>query len=232
MGDTASVDLTEYTRRLLDRRESADAPLRIVQVGHPALRRPARDARGALEPEILAELVDAMTLTMHEAPGVGLAAPQIGLPLRLFVAQDRFASEDGDEEDDLLERRPLPLRAMLDPSYEAIGTERVLAWEGCLSMDGFSSIVPRARRIAFRGTELRADGSLEEVQEEHLGWTARILQHETDHLAGTICHDLCIPRSIVANRHAPRYAYLPDAVTELGLEGEIATLGSGQIRLP
>lgn len=226
------MDTTELTRRILDRRPREDAPLRIVQAGHPALRRTAVAARDRLEPELLLELADAMTLTMREAPGVGLAAPQIGLPVRFYVVEDRYAGEPGeDEEDDLLERRPLALRALLDPVVEPLGTERVFAFEGCLSVDGWQSIVPRARRVRLRATELLPGGELREVDEEHVGWTARILQHETDHLAGTLCHDRMVPRSFIEAGYTPHYADLGEAVRRLGLTGDITELGEGEVVL-
>ncbi|MBB5831759.1 peptide deformylase [Brachybacterium aquaticum] len=226
------MDTTELTRRILDRRPREDAPLRIVQAGHPALRRTAVAARDRLESELLLELADAMTLTMREAPGVGLAAPQIGLPVRFYVVEDRYAGEPGeDEEDDLLERRPLALRALLDPVVEPLGTERVFAFEGCLSVDGWQSIVPRARRVRLRATELLPGGELREVDEEHVGWTARILQHETDHLAGTLCHDRMVPRSFIEAGYTPHYADLGEAVRRLGLTGDITELGEGEVVL-
>lgn len=227
------MDLIDYTSRLLERRDSAQSPLRIVQTGHPALRRRARPAEGALPDELLRELVGAMVITMHDAPGVGLAAPQVGLPLALFVAEDRFGpEEDEDPQDDVLERTGLEPIVVLDPSYEVLGRERVLAWEGCLSVDGFSSIVPRSRRVRLRGRELMEDGTLSDLDLELSGWSARIMQHETDHLQGTLCHDLAVPRSVIANRWVGRYADLPDAVRELGLTGEIETLGSGEVIIP
>lgn len=227
------MDISDLARRLLDRRDSADAPLRIVQTGHPALRRRAAGAVARLDAglaELLPELADAMTLTMREAPGVGLAAPQIGLPLQMVVVEDRYAGDEGeDEEDDLLERRPLALRALLDPAIELLGTEQVYAWEGCLSVDGFSSIVPRSRRVRLRATELLPTGELREVDEEHAGWTARILQHETDHLHGVLCHDRSVPRSFSDNAYVPRLAELPEAVRRLGLTGDIERLGDGEV---
>src|SRR5699024_6168702 len=88
--------------------------------------------------------------------------------------------EERDAEDDLLERRPVPLRALLDPQVTLLGTERVYAWEGCLSVDGWQSIVPRSRRVRVQALELLPGGELREIDEEHVGWPARILQHETD----------------------------------------------------
>lgn len=225
------MDITQLTRKILDRRARPTDPLRIVQAGHPALRRTAVDARDRLEPELLGELVRAMALTMREAPGVGLAAPQVGLPLRLFVIEDRYAGEDGDPEDRLLERTPVPLRALLDPVVEPLGDERVYAWEGCLSVDGWSSIVARSRRVRLTALELLGDGRMREVDEEHVGWPARILQHETDHLAGTLCHDVSVPRSFIETGYVHHYADLPEAVRRLGLTGEITSLGEGEVRI-
>lgn len=226
------MDTAELTRKILDRRPREGAPLRIVQAGHPALRRTAVVARDRLGPELLLELADAMTVTMREAPGVGLAAPQIGLPLSVYVVEDPFAAEPGeDPEDELLERRPLALRALLDPVVDALGDETVFAFEGCLSVDGWQSIVPRARRVRLRAHELLPGGELREVDEEHTGWTARILQHETDHLAGTLCHDRMVPRSFVEAGYTAHYSDLGEAVRRLGLAGEITQLGEGEVVL-
>jgi peptide deformylase len=228
--DTGAVDITELTRKILDRRAKDDDPLRIVQAGHPALRRRAVRAQGRLEPDLLSELARAMTVTMRAAPGVGLAAPQVGLPLSFYVVEDRYASAPGeDADDDLLERRPLALRALLDPVLEPLRDQRVYAFEGCLSVDGWQSIVPRSRRVRLRATELLGDGRLQDVDEEHTGWTARILQHETDHLAGTLCHDVSVPRSFIDAGYGSHYADLGEAVRRLGLTGEITELEPGEV---
>lgn len=227
------MDLTDLIRRTLDRRPEPGAPLRIVQAGHPALRRRAVSPAERVEPALLAELAEAMTVTMRRAPGVGLAAPQVGIPLRLVVVEDAHASAPGeDPEDDLLERRPLPLRTLADPVLEPLGEQDVVAWEGCLSVSGWRSIVPRARRVRLRATELDAAGQGTDVDEEHLGWTARILQHETDHLHGVLCHDRMVPRSYVDEAYVHHYAEIPEAVRRLGLTGPIAELGPGQVVLP
>lgn len=230
--DTGEVDITELTRKILDRRAKDSDPLRIVQAGHPALRRKAVSAVGRIDAGLLMELAEAMTITMHKAPGVGLAAPQVGLPLRFYVVEDSFAAEEGeDPEDDLLERRPLALRALLDPVVEPLGEQRVYAFEGCLSVDGWQSIVPRARRVRLRATELLRDGRLQEIDEEHVGWTARIFQHETDHLGGTLCHDVSVPRSFMEAGYTAHYADLGEAARRLGLTGEITELGDGEVMI-
>lgn len=229
------MDIVELTEKILDRRDGPEQPLRIVQAGHPALRRRGqdvmKDGEARLAPELLLRLAEAMTVTMRRAPGVGLAAPQIGLPLRMFVLEDPFASEPGeDADDDLHERTPVPLRCLLDPAYEILGAERVYAYEGCLSVDGWQSIVPRPRRVRISAVELAGDGSLHPIDEEHVGWPARILQHETDHLDGTLCHDRGVPRSFVESRYAARYS-VHEAVDRLGLAGEITRLAPGQVVL-
>ncbi|ASK66790.1 N-formylmethionyl-tRNA deformylase [Brachybacterium avium] len=230
MRDTGAVDINELTRKILDRRAQDGDALRIVQAGHPALRRRAVPARGRMDLELLCELAEAMTVTMRAAPGVGLAAPQVGLPLSFYVVEDASASEPGEDAgDDLLERRPLALRALLDPVLEPLGSQRVYAFEGCLSVDGWQSIVPRSRRVRLRAVELLSDGRLEEVDEEHVGWTARILQHETDHLAGTLCHDVSVPRSFIDAAYVEHYGDLAEAVSRLGLTGEIAELAPGEV---
>ncbi|MCS6712589.1 peptide deformylase [Brachybacterium sp. EF45031] len=224
------MDLLDLTTRVLARRESPTDPLRIVQAGHPALRVRSRDWDGQLPAAVLTELVEAMTLTMRHAPGVGLAAPQVGIPLRLVVMEDRV--QPGEEsEHDPLERRGMPLRCVLNPEYEVLGDERVYFWEGCLSVDGWMSLVPRGRRVRMRAQELRADGTIIPAEEELTGWSARIVQHETDHLAGTLCHDRSVPRSLVRDHYTSRYADLTEAVRFLGLEGDVTRLDPGEVVL-
>ena len=87
--------------------------------------------------------------------------------------------------------------------------------------------MPRTRRVRLRALELLPGGSVSEVDEEHTGWTARILQHETDHLAGTLCHDRMVPRSFVEEGYTARYADLGEAVRRLGRAGESTQRGEG-----
>ena len=242
------MDLTDLVTKTLDRRTRSGSSLRIAQAGHPALRSRSRDGEAKLPTALLLELVEAMTVTMRQAPGVGLAAPQVGIPMRLFVMEDRIQDEetaegggvDGASQDpqdprhvDPLERGPVPLRVFLDPSYEVLepstgGHETVYAWEGCLSVDDWRSIVPRPRTILFRGLEVGGLGEVTPVEEVHRGWPARILQHETDHLAGILCHDRAVPRSFVQSRYMDRYGEMPEAVRWLGLEGDVTRLGPGE----
>lgn len=222
--------LTDHVATVLARREKPESPLRITQAGHPALRAPMRRFRGQLPTSQLLDLVTAMAITMRDAPGVGIAAPQVGIPLKLFLIEDAYAPEEWDPADPL-ERRAVSLRAMVNPSYEILPDDTVYAWEGCLSVDGWQSIVPRGRRIRLRGQEIFADGSLHEVDEEHVGWTARIYQHEIDHLSGVLCHDRSVPRSFVESRYTMKYEDMSEAAATLGLSGDITYLAPGEVRL-
>ena len=170
--------------------------LPIVQVGDPVLRaRAAAIAPGELPS--LSGLIADMKETMHAAPGVGLAAPQIGRSLQLAVIED---TTDGltDEQREARDRRAVPFHVIVNPSIQPIGDEVVLAYEGCLSFKGFVMIVPRARRV--RVEALDEHGA--PVVIEASGWYARILQHEIDHLHGIVCCDRMDPRTLstVENR--------------------------------
>lgn len=173
----------------------------IVQAGHPVLRTAALPFEGQLDAELLGALIAIMRRTMHAAPGVGLAAPQIGLPLRLAVLEDGWA---GDEQVAAVRSRsPLPFVAMLNPVYVPVGAERSAFYEGCLSVRGYTAVVRRAERVEARWTA--PDGAARGA--EFTGWQARIVQHETDHLAGTLYLDKAEPRSLCSNEeYAARWA--------------------------
>jgi peptide deformylase len=134
-----------------------------------------------------------MRACMHEAPGVGLAAPQVGLALQLAVIEDREEYHK-DVSEALLqerERSPVPFHVIVNPVIEEVGGEKAEFFEGCLSLSGFSALVPRAR--AVRVTCLDERGELKVI--EASGWYARILQHEVDHLNGTLYIDRMRTRS-------------------------------------
>jgi peptide deformylase len=152
------------------------AILKIARMGHPVLVRrcdPVRDP-GAAE---IRRLVADMMETMEDAPGVGLAAPQVHVPLRLFVF--RVPGERGEDDPDDL---PLGNTVLINPELELLSDERVLNWEGCLSIPGLRAGVPRAPRVRYRGMD--CDGNV--VEREASGFHARIVQHEYDHLDGIL----------------------------------------------
>lgn len=164
----------------------------IVQLGHPALRQPALPCDGQLDDGELTALISLMRRVMHAAPGVGLAAPQLGIPLQVAVLEDTF--EDPDLTD-LRERLPLPFFTIINPAYEPAAPETVEFYEGCLSFNGYQGVVPRYRSVSLRYTDT---GGVPVEQTFH-GWQARIVQHETDHLAGTVYVDKVLTRSLCSN---------------------------------
>lgn len=166
--------------------------VRIDQAGHPVLRMRAMRLDGQLEPAVLAELIAVMRRTMRAAPGVGLAAPQIGLPIALAVVAD--PGVDDPEIAEVRERPELPFRVIVNPQYRAVADDpqRVGFYEGCLSVEGYQAVVPRLRRIRLTGQDEHG----RELDEELTGWPARIVQHETDHLNGMLYLDRAQLRSL------------------------------------
>ena len=176
----------------------------IVAAGSPVLRTAAHPYDGQLADDELAALVALMRRTMHAAPGVGLAAPQVGLPLALAVVEDPgVGAADVARE---RERPALPFRVLVNPSYEAVDDERVGFYEGCLSVPGYAAVVARLRRVRLTGQ----DETGAELDEVVTGWPARIVQHETDHLHGTLYLDRAELRSLaLADGAAARWAAEP-----------------------
>jgi peptide deformylase len=168
--------------------------LEIVQAGNPVLRQRARAlAPAEIRGREIQKLIESMHASMRAAPGVGLAAPQVGLSLQIAVIEDR-ADYHKDVEEAVLkerERRPVPFHAIINPVLEEIGNERVEFFEGCLSVSGFSALVPRARSV--RVTCLDERGREKVIQAT--GWYARILQHEIDHLNGMLYIDRMASRT-------------------------------------
>jgi peptide deformylase len=168
--------------------------LEIVQAGNPILRQRARPLSVAeIRSREIQKLIDSMRTCMHEAPGVGLAAPQLGLALQLAVIEDREEYHK-DVSEALLrerERSPVPFHVLVNPAIEEMGGEKAEFFEGCLSLSGVSALVARAR--AVRVTCLDEHGKHKVI--EASGWYARILQHEIDHLNGTLYIDRMRTRS-------------------------------------
>ncbi|MDX2594514.1 MULTISPECIES: peptide deformylase [Streptomyces] len=172
---------------------AAGGPLPIVTAGQPVLRRGAEPYEGQLSPALLARFVEALRVTMHAAPGVGLAAPQVGIPLRIAVVEDPAPVP---EEVALVRGRvPQPFRVLVNPSYEPVGDTRAAFFEGCLSVPGWQAVVARHAEVRLRGE----DGQGRALDEVVGGWPARIVQHETDHLDGTLYLDRAELRSLSTN---------------------------------
>ena len=179
--------------------------LPIVSAGDPVLRNPAQPiALSKLgSPDLLA-LVELMIATMRAAPGVGLAAPQIGLPLRLIVLEDPEEAVGALTEEARAERGrvPVPVTAIVNPVLRLCDGPRDTFFEGCLSVPGYSALVARARVVEVTGlTPLGAPFAWRVS-----GWPARILQHECDHLDGTLYVDRMISRSLCSGPNTGRWA--------------------------
>jgi peptide deformylase len=152
------------------------AILKIARMGHPVLLRKCDKVADPGAPEIRRLVADMME-TMEDAPGVGLAAPQVYQPLRLFVFRVPGGRETQDADD-----IPLGNTVLINPEVELVGEERVMGWEGCLSIPDLRAAVPRARRVRYRGVD--CDGT--PIEREVSGFHARIVQHEYDHLDGIL----------------------------------------------
>ncbi|MFE4680598.1 peptide deformylase [Streptomyces sp. NPDC056721] len=181
-----SVPLSDRVEELL----AGEHPLPVVEAGDPVLRSRAQTYDGQLAPALLERLITAMRASMHAAPGVGLAAPQIGVPLRIAVIED--AAEVPEEVRVTRGRVPQPFRVLVNPSYVPVGAHRAAFFEGCLSVPGLQAVVSRHQRVRLRGLDERG----RTVDEEFTGWPARIVQHETDHLHGTLYLDRSELRSL------------------------------------
>ncbi|MGH3652708.1 peptide deformylase [Glutamicibacter sp.] len=183
-------DIENIVREVL---ETADENLilPIVQLGHPVLRQQAVAYEHQLPQELLEELLEAMRQTMYDAPGVGLAAPQVGIPLQIAVLEDLYPIPE--EAASQREREPLEYFEIFNPVYTATTEREAVFYEGCLSFDGFQGVVTRPADI----TATFKDRDGQEITRGFSGWQARIVQHETDHLSGTVYIDKAVTRSLI-----------------------------------
>lgn len=173
----------------------------IVQLGHPVLRAPAEAYDGQLDGEELSALLSVMRQAMHDAPGVGLAAPQLGIPLRIAVIEDVI--EQPEEIVRVRERAPLPYFALINPTYVPIGSETASFYEGCLSFTGWQAVVQRHHSVQLEYLSPEST----QLTRHFSGWPARIVQHETDHLNGTIYIDKANTRSLASSaEYSERWA--------------------------
>lgn len=169
--------------------------LKIVSVGEAVLRQQARplSPEEVRSPEIQ-QLIQHMRETMNDAPGVGLAAPQVGMPLQLAVIEDKqeyFATATPEQIAER-ERIPVNFHVIVNPVLHLKSEPEAEFFEGCLSVPGITAIVPRARHV--RVDCLDEAGAARVI--EASGWYARILQHEIDHLRGVLFLDRMYSRSV------------------------------------
>lgn len=153
--------------------------LKIARLGHPVLRDVAEPVDDPGDPDV-GRLIADMIATMHDASGIGLAAPQVYQSRRIIVFHVPSARR---AEDDV--EPPVEVTALINPSVEPVGDEIELGMEGCLSIPGLRALVPRPATIRYRG--LTPDG--ETVDRVASGLHARVVQHEVDHLDGVLYLD-------------------------------------------
>lgn len=169
--------------------------LPIIQAGDPVLRQPARALRpDEIRTREIRELIVNMKETMRDAPGVGLAAPQVGRGLQLAVIEDRaeYTKDWTAEQLAERERRPIDFHVIINPRL-TLGAGGLEFFEGCLSLNGLMALVPRAREATVECLDEHGKPRVIQAQ----GWYARILQHEVDHLGGTIYVDRMLPRTLM-----------------------------------
>jgi peptide deformylase len=152
------------------------AILKIARMGHPVLLQRAEPVADPTAPEIR-RLVADMVETMEDAYGAGLAAPQVHVPLRLFVFRAPPQRGTGDADD-----TPMPITAVINPVVTLLGEDMRLRWEGCLSIPGLRAAVPRSWRIRYSGVDVEG----QPVGGEVTGFHAGVVQHEFDHLDGIL----------------------------------------------
>jgi peptide deformylase len=233
-GKHVDKKLNREVERLLKSSRS-DGLLPIVAAGDPVLRQQSMKYTGQLSEKTLKKLIAAMRTTMLEAPGVGLAGPQVGIPLAFAVVEDHVDSGDdygdvdagddfgGDDDEamgsdsdptsdsdemeaeDPREFAEFPFHTIINPHYEPLGSETRSFYEGCLSVPGFQAV--RRRWLDVNATWQDEDGV--EHSERLRGWPARIFQHETDHLSGELYIDKAEIRSLSSDDNLGEYWWEP-----------------------
>jgi peptide deformylase len=168
--------------------------LKLLQAGDAVLRQRARP----LTPDEICsrstqELIEHMKETMRDAPGVGLAAPQVGISLQLAVIEDREEYFKDAAADQLRERerKPVPFHVIINPQITLASGGPLEFFEGCLSLAGFCALVPRSGTVRVECLNEKGEQRVIEAS----GWYARILQHEIDHLDGAMYVDRMHSRS-------------------------------------
>ncbi len=152
--------------------------LKVARIGHPVVRRPALPVSPeALRSPVLQRLIDDMRQTMYEYDGVGLAAPQIHESLRLAVLEVPTSDERT--------QGGVAFTVLVNPVVTPLGPETVDGWEGCLSVPGLRGLVPRFARLRLEALDRQGQPYTLEAE----GFHARVIQHECDHLDGSVYLD-------------------------------------------
>jgi peptide deformylase len=192
--------------------------LTIVQAGDPALRKKGRTlTKEEIASPRIQELIESMRDAMREAPGVGLAAPQIGESIQLAVIEDRaeYLADLSADQLKRYQRAAIPFHVIINPKLTAVDDSSATFFEGCLSVNGFTAIVERALNVRVECLNERG----EEITINAHGWYARILQHEIDHLNGTLYIDRMKTRTLTTAENMFRFwrgKSIQTVLTDLG----------------
>lgn len=162
--------------------------LQISQLGHPILREKSKRIENVRDPAIQA-LIDDMIRTCQDVDGVGIAAPQVYQPLRLFI----IASKPSPRYPNAPDMEPT---AIINPVVISTSDEKEADWEGCLSIPGIRGLVPRHKSVTVSYTN--RDG--EQVEKTFTDFIARIFQHEYDHIEGIVFLDRADSRTLVMEK--------------------------------
>ncbi len=196
--------------------------LKVVQAGDPVLRQASRPVSAdEIKSASMQQLIELMRETMRDSPGVGLAAPQVGESLQLAVIEDRVEYMRDLSPDQLAERgrSPIEFHVIINPRVSILEDRSAEFFEGCLSVTGYAALVRRSARIRVDCLNEHAEPVTIEAQ----GWYARILQHEIDHLNGTLYVDRMETRSFTTTENLNRTwknQPIQKVRTELGLDTE------------
>jgi len=178
--------------------------LKITTVGEPVLRQRARPLTPTeIRSTEIQQLIEDMRETLNDAPGVGLAALQVGMPLQMAVIEDKQEYFTGFSPEQIAERerQPVPFHVIINPVLQVESAADVEFFEGCLSVPGYTAMVARAHNVRVscldhKGAQQVLAGS---------GWYARILQHEIDHLHGILYLDRMLSRTFCSLENHGRF---------------------------
>jgi peptide deformylase len=193
----------------------------IVQLDNPVLRQKAQElSLYEIKSADIQKIIAFMRETMRNAPGVGLAAPQVGVPLQLAVIEDSNERIEGLEENIRKERgrEVIKFHVIINPKIKILDSSTNLFFESCLSVRGISRITPRAKKIEVECLNENGDKKIITAS----GWYARILQHEIDHLNGKLYIDIADKRTEITNNEENRKKWLNASAKEINQHYEEA----------
>ncbi|MEQ8858336.1 MAG: peptide deformylase [Pseudomonadales bacterium] len=181
----------------------------IIRMGHPTLRTPARPLTDAeIASAEIRDLVDDMVDTLHAAGGIGLAAPQIDVPVRLAIIEIVDAEEGSSRYGDI---PAMPLTVFVNPEIEVVDPASAGFWEGCLSVPGLRGFVERPQHVRVRARDL----ANRPLHLELRGFLATVFQHEFDHLDGRLYIDrMTDPTRLMFEAEFERFVLDGEALTD------------------